>query len=105
MFDYTQVNTHKSDDLTLNSPIIPLDNPSFVESQFSFDTEDLHSEFLLPSPWEAELDSPISTTDTSLFTELFGDETESPSDMAMKLDSNEYNLFMDFESTTLIESY
>jgi Copper fist DNA binding domain len=97
---YTQLNINtpcQPDDLSLNSPIIPLDNPSFVESQLSFkEAENLRSEFLLPSPWESELDSPLSTTDTSLFTELFGDDMEIPSDMAMKLDTNEFNLFYGF---------
>ena len=108
ILDYTQLNINapcQPDDLSLNSPIIPLDSPSFVESQLSFkEAENSRSEFLLPSPWESELDSPLSTTDTSLFSELFGDDMEIPSDMAMKLDTNEFNFFMDFEST-LIESY
>ena len=108
-FDDTQLNTpgdttFQLDDLSLNSTIIPVDNSSFVESQHSFkETGNLNLESLLPSPWEAELDSPGTATDTSLFTELFGDDTELPSDMAMKLDTNEFNYFMDFEHT-LIES-
>ena len=48
-FDYTQLSSYtpcQPDDLSLNSPIIPLDSPSFVESQFSFkETENLHRNF------------------------------------------------------------